>query len=136
MGHSASKPASGRKILAARKKVKPKALTADGLTLARKIKRARNRFAKAVKEGDKEVIRQFHLRAKSADSLTDYELIYQRFEKYRSWFADPASINVAAIRPRLVLVEKRSLEEQPLSRNKRCSIVVYIQYNFADRLPD
>jgi len=66
----------------------------------------------AVKSGDKAVLRQMHLEAKRWDEGIDYSRLQRHLQTLRSYFPSPAKIDPKSIRPLVVPVRPRSLEER------------------------
>jgi hypothetical protein len=79
--------------------------------LSQGIHQAWIRCRDAVASGDKEVIRQFHLAAKTWDKSVDYAGFREKLKKHRRYFPSGASIDPAKIDPELVLVTAGTLEE-------------------------
>jgi len=79
--------------------------------LAEGIHQAWNRCRDAVASGDKEVIRQFHLAAKTWDKSVDYAGLSKKLKKLKKYFPSGSDIDPAKIDPELVLVTAGTLEE-------------------------
>jgi hypothetical protein len=84
----------------------------DEEKLKRAIKAATNRVRKAVKSNDKDVLKALHVRAKIADSLTDYDNLRRLFFRLRGYFPQSARIDPARITPCVIPVTPDSLEEK------------------------
>jgi hypothetical protein len=84
----------------------------DEEKLKRAIKGATSRVRKAVRSNNKAAIKALHIRAKTADTLTDYKALQRSFCKLRSYFPQAARIEPDRIAPCLVPVTPHSLEER------------------------
>jgi hypothetical protein len=114
---AASLPASRKKINKSNELSRCSASAApaakvDEDKLKRAIKTATNRVRRAVKSNDKAALKALHLRAKAADSLTDYENLRSLFSRLRRYFPQPARIEPSRITPCLIPVTPSSLEEK------------------------
>lgn len=89
-----------------------KLMSAEDASLVRAIQDAWKQCQAAAKANDKAWLRGLHLRAKAHDAITDYALLRKQFERLRNYFPNPTSIEPSQIRPRVVPVRKRTLEEQ------------------------
>ncbi|EKJ8727510.1 DUF4338 domain-containing protein [Pseudomonas aeruginosa] len=66
---------------------------------------------KAVEAGDKDLIRALHISAKLHDQSTDFKKIQKNLHKHKSYFPLGQNIDPGKIKPRLVAVKEKSLEE-------------------------
>lgn len=67
---------------------------------------------KAVETGNKDLIRELHINAKLHDQSTDYKKIQKSLLKHQKYFPNGKYIDPQKIKPRLVAVKERSLEEE------------------------
>lgn len=80
--------------------------------LKKAIEAATSRVRKAVKNNNKAAIQALHIRAKSADTLTDYRGLQRALYKLRSYFPQSARIEPDKIAPCVIPVTPNSLEEK------------------------
>lgn len=66
----------------------------------------------AVASGEKDAIRQFHLHAKHSDESVNYGNLIASLNRNKSYFPDASKVDPTLIKPVLVPVTPRSLEEQ------------------------
>lgn len=84
----------------------------DEEKLKRAIKAATKRVRRAVMSDDKDVLKALHVRAKIADSLTDYDNLRRMFSRLRRYFPQSVRIDPARISPCVIPVMPDSLEEK------------------------
>jgi hypothetical protein len=83
----------------------------DPFALAGDIRAAWEHCRRAIDQGDKALIRGLHLDAKSIDATVNYDALRRKLVARRRYFPSPAKIDPERIRPRLIPVRPRSLEE-------------------------
>ncbi|WP_220550427.1 Druantia anti-phage system protein DruA [Stenotrophomonas lacuserhaii] len=76
------------------------------------IEGAWNRSQTAVQSGDKDALRRLHLDAKLYDGSVNYEELRRNLRTYKGYFPSGAKINPEKIRPIVLPVVSRSLEER------------------------
>lgn len=80
--------------------------------LRERIEEAWSLSQAAVQSGDKEALRQLHLDAKRADESTNYPELLRNLAQHKSYFPSGAKIEPDKIRPVILPVAPRSLEER------------------------
>ena len=89
-----------------------KLLSAEDAALSHVIQEAWSQCQAAVKANDRARLRALHLSAKAHDKITNFALLRREFELLRRYFPNPTCIEPSQIRPRMVPVRPRTLEER------------------------